>query len=754
MARPPPAPPADAELAAVSTVVKATASTGKLDIGYEVVGEIKMAKTKVAAAPPTRNATAGYALEKQRLRLVGRADAGAFTGSFSLGFNGEESEALDISLLLGMASGTLNGSVPADAALEVERVLGDLPTVSGGDGTAVSVRALEYNTTLGIDLVTFSFDVHFHAGELVQSPLNLGPLPLLDIFAANLSGVVVAEASVLERGAFSSDPNTNGTFPEQRITFGGTPQQLRDAAPSVFFEVGFGGETAPTTLGLDASATELREALMGLTTVGELEVFRFDTPTAREYLIRFYAEGDPAHLKVDTLVNVTFVDGGSSGRRHRRELSGVIVIIDEVDSGSSEATDDAEASGDDALAGADAAGNGTVAADDDFEEETLDFTPVIHVCGNGARTTLERCDDNNTVGGDGCDALCEVEVGWACLSSSEADGGSGVGGLDTCSPVCGDGRRAMPFASEGCDDNNTVAGDGCSASCTVEPGWSCSGGSLTTPDACTTVCGDGKRAGSEVCDDGNRVANDGCGENCTAIDDGWTCAGGNATHADACQRCHASCATCSGPGASECVTCAAAFPFSSGPGTCAGSCTPLFMWANLTSMACEPCDATCDTCSGAATTDCLTCGDTLAFMTAAGECLAECPASTFVDIDVNTGASSCVACDGSCAECADASVSSCTECPNDKLFDEGVTPGLGLCVDACPSHRFEDTNTSSCADCDATCVTCSNGTDVGCDSCAGGQTLIGGACVGGCPLGEYLETEGLVRSVRRFVCEL
>ena len=54
---------------------------------------------------------------------------------------------------------------------------------------------------------------------------------------------------------------------------------------------------------------------MGLTTVGELEVFRFDTPTAREYLIRFYAEGDPAHLKVDTLVNVTFVDGGSSGRR-------------------------------------------------------------------------------------------------------------------------------------------------------------------------------------------------------------------------------------------------------------------------------------------------------------------------------------------------------------------------------------------------------------------------------------------------------
>ena len=27
-----------------------------------------------------------------------------------------------------------------------------------------------------------------------------------------------------------------------------------------------------------------------------------------------------------------------------------------------------------------------------------------HICGNGIRSTAEACDDNNTIGGDGCDA--------------------------------------------------------------------------------------------------------------------------------------------------------------------------------------------------------------------------------------------------------------------------------------------------------------------------------------------------------------
>ena len=39
--------------------------------------------------------------------------------------------------------------------------------------------------------------------------------------------------------------------------------------------------------------------------------------------------------------------------------------------------------------------------------------------------------------------------------------------------VCGDRKLRAPF--ETCDDGNTAAGDGCSASCVVDPGWICSG---------------------------------------------------------------------------------------------------------------------------------------------------------------------------------------------------------------------------------------------------------------------------------------
>jgi len=41
--------------------------------------------------------------------------------------------------------------------------------------------------------------------------------------------------------------------------------------------------------------------------------------------------------------------------------------------------------------------------------------------------------------------------------------------------TCGDGVFE-PGLGEECDDNNTVGGDGCSANCTAEDGWDCSGG--------------------------------------------------------------------------------------------------------------------------------------------------------------------------------------------------------------------------------------------------------------------------------------
>ena len=113
--------------------------------------------------------------------------------------------------------------------------------------------------------------------------------------------------------------------------------------------------------------------------------------------------------------------------------------------------------------------------------------------------------------------------------------------------MCGDGIRILWNTAEQCDDNNTVAGDGCNATCQIEPGFVCSGGDISTSDTCTSICGDGKRVGKEVCDDGNTVSGDGCSGDCAHIEDGYTCAGGSSSSADSCTTCHASCGICSCP---------------------------------------------------------------------------------------------------------------------------------------------------------------------------------------------------------------
>jgi cysteine-rich repeat protein len=106
----------------------------------------------------------------------------------------------------------------------------------------------------------------------------------------------------------------------------------------------------------------------------------------------------------------------------------------------------------------------------------------------------EECDDGNAVAGDGCSATCKLEAGFTC------------GGKPTvCFTKCGDGT-VTPV--EKCDDGNEAGGDGCSAVCKTEFGYKCTG----TPSKCepTPYCGDGVKASTEECDDGNTSNTDSC----------------------------------------------------------------------------------------------------------------------------------------------------------------------------------------------------------------------------------------------------
>ncbi|HEY3254240.1 MAG TPA: DUF4215 domain-containing protein, partial [Polyangiaceae bacterium] len=143
---------------------------------------------------------------------------------------------------------------------------------------------------------------------------------------------------------------------------------------------------------------------------------------------------------------------------------------------------------------------------------TIRETPAV--CGNGLVESQESCDDANTTPNDGCSASCETEAGYDCVSAGEP-----------CEPAayCGDGILQVPLG-EDCDDGNRKPGDGCTSSCLTEKGYLCAAGSGATLETCTKVwvCGNGKVDPHEACDDGGTQALDGCSANCS-VEPGFSC---------------------------------------------------------------------------------------------------------------------------------------------------------------------------------------------------------------------------------------
>lgn len=156
------------------------------------------------------------------------------------------------------------------------------------------------------------------------------------------------------------------------------------------------------------------------------------------------------------------------------------------------------------------------------------------VCGNGTIDAGEVCDDNNSLSGDGCSATCDSRE------------------------ICGN-NIIDPFMGEVCDDGNTIYNDGCSSNCRstaicgnniVQLGEVCDDGNTVPNDGCAAdcrsleQCGNSTVEGDEVCDDGNEVSGDGCSETCRSnetcgnsyIDDvaGEMCDDGNAASGDGC----------------------------------------------------------------------------------------------------------------------------------------------------------------------------------------------------------------------------
>ncbi len=89
--------------------------------------------------------------------------------------------------------------------------------------------------------------------------------------------------------------------------------------------------------------------------------------------------------------------------------------------------------------------------------------------------------------------------GTTSSSSSSGSGGSGGSSSTTTTgsggPVCGDGTKDP---SEACDDGNTVAGDGCSPMCEIEDPDTCPGPTIPLTTAGLTIKGDTTGANNDA----------------------------------------------------------------------------------------------------------------------------------------------------------------------------------------------------------------------------------------------------------------
>jgi alpha-tubulin suppressor-like RCC1 family protein len=240
-------------------------------------------------------------------------------------------------------------------------------------------------------------------------------------------------------------------------------------------------------------------------------------------------------------------------------------------------------------------------------------------------TTGDVCAAGVCKSGSGCgqNALCapsgDGSVACVCAPGYVGDGKTCVGG-------CGNGQKSP---QEACDDGNLSNGDGCSATCKLEPGWSCFG---VAPSTC---CGLGTFAG-----------------------------------ASSCLPCPTGCATC--VDASACTSCPVGKLLSNGQ--CVSVCPAGTVPSN---GVCKSCPVGCADCGNDGI--CTACQPGKVMHK--GACLTTCPNGFWP----NNGM--CTACDSKCATCSDATT--CTSCPAGKLLDNGdcidCTPkGCGIACGAVP----------------------------------------------------------------------
>ncbi len=204
----------------------------------------------------------------------------------------------------------------------------------------------------------------------------------------------------------------------------------------------------------------------------------------------------------------------------------------------------------------------------------------VPVPGDGIIECGEKCDDGNTVSGDGCSATMQVEPCYTCTGQPSvctpivcaASDQCHVAG--TCDPASGQCSNPPASNTTSCDDGNK-----CTQNDTCDGNGKCAGSPMvcTASDQCHVAgtcnpasgqCSNPPASNTTSCDDGNK-----CTQNDTCDGNG-NCVGTPVTCANECNACDPATGACTGayrPGAScngttlpciggICTTCPCAIP--------------------------------------------------------------------------------------------------------------------------------------------------------------------------------------------------
>ncbi|KAG7241170.1 hypothetical protein INR49_025913 [Caranx melampygus] len=200
-----------------------------------------------------------------------------------------------------------------------------------------------------------------------------------------------------------------------------------------------------------------------------------------------------------------------------------------------------------------------------------------------------------------------------------------------------------------------------------------------------------------------------------------------------CEPCHPSCDTCVGRHSQECLTCKAHL-FREGK-ECVETCQHGH-YGNTGSRMCERCDPSCGECMGAREDSCLSCAPGLIYMRREGRCLPSCPlgyhhdsmhrtcepchatcrtcsegmCESMCDISqypvMKGSGHACEDCDTSCLECRGPGPANCTMCPAQAILEAG-----GRCLLCCRQGEDATTQQQDCCNCTETrgeCVLSTN----------------------------------------------